>query len=109
TLTLSVSLLMIRRPPRSTLFPYTTLFRSDVGLLSASKPEILNSCFSGSRRVVMLKTAPVGAPLLPKRSTGVGMLTTRTGTGGVTEFGALERISLGLNREDSQGFVDERV
>src|SRR2546426_12645629 len=24
--------LMIRRPPRSTLFPYTTLFRSDVAL-----------------------------------------------------------------------------
>src|SRR2546422_4597211 len=24
--------LMIRRPPRSTLFPYTTLFRSPVGL-----------------------------------------------------------------------------
>src|SRR3712207_7810168 len=23
--------LMIRRPPRSTLFPYTTLFRSDIG------------------------------------------------------------------------------
>src|SRR2546430_5370441 len=26
---------MIRRPPRSTLFPYTTLFRSSGGLLSA--------------------------------------------------------------------------
>src|SRR3712207_7086322 len=26
-----VYFLMIRRPPRSTLFPYTTLFRSDVG------------------------------------------------------------------------------
>src|SRR2546430_11950135 len=26
--------LMIRRPPRSTLFPYTTLFRSVIGLLS---------------------------------------------------------------------------
>src|SRR6516162_10763301 len=26
--TLSISFLMIRRPPRSTLFPYTTLFRS---------------------------------------------------------------------------------
>src|SRR3712207_8598801 len=26
---------MIRRPPRSTLFPYTTLFRSTVGALSA--------------------------------------------------------------------------
>src|SRR2546430_13703893 len=25
---------MIRRPPRSTLFPYTTLFRSGVGALS---------------------------------------------------------------------------
>src|SRR2546427_6349991 len=25
---------MIRRPPRSTLFPYTTLFRSDCGLPS---------------------------------------------------------------------------
>src|SRR2546421_8932498 len=26
---------MIRRPPRSTLFPYTTLFRSALGLLQA--------------------------------------------------------------------------
>src|SRR3712207_7792029 len=26
---------MIRRPPRSTLFPYTTLFRSDAGRLFA--------------------------------------------------------------------------
>src|SRR3712207_7799435 len=26
---------MIRRPPRSTLFPYTTLFRSAVGILAA--------------------------------------------------------------------------
>src|SRR5690554_7102856 len=30
---------MIRRPPRSTLFPYTTLFRSDI-------PMILDLCFS---------------------------------------------------------------
>src|SRR3712207_8910582 len=27
---------MIRRPPRSTLFPYTTLFRSQGGVLTAS-------------------------------------------------------------------------
>src|SRR5256886_7759516 len=27
---------MIRRPPRSTLFPYTTLFRSDLGPLTAA-------------------------------------------------------------------------
>src|SRR5947209_11769177 len=28
---------MLRRPPRSTLFPYTTLFRSDVAQLGAEK------------------------------------------------------------------------
>src|SRR2546429_3793746 len=30
--------LMIRRPPRSTLFPYTTLFRSRVGTLRFAHP-----------------------------------------------------------------------
>src|SRR2546427_9170374 len=33
---------MIRRPPRSTLFPYTTLFRSDV--------EVFRQLFDGQRR-----------------------------------------------------------
>src|SRR3712207_7472388 len=31
--------LMIRRPPRSTLFPYTTLFRSVIGPLPASRMQ----------------------------------------------------------------------
>src|SRR2546422_7487829 len=31
---------MIRRPPRSTLFPYTTLFRSDHGCYSVKLPPI---------------------------------------------------------------------
>src|SRR2546428_2926917 len=30
---------MIRRPPRSTLFPYTTLFRSHLGRLNVDLPE----------------------------------------------------------------------
>src|SRR3989454_8485861 len=30
---------MIRRPPRSTLFPYTTLFRSGFGFVTMSTPE----------------------------------------------------------------------
>src|SRR3712207_8896383 len=30
---------MMRRPPRSTLFPDTTLFRSDDGLFEADEPE----------------------------------------------------------------------
>src|SRR2546428_9541639 len=29
---------MIRRPPRSTLFPYTTLFRSEGGVLASEGP-----------------------------------------------------------------------
>src|SRR5258705_9324260 len=31
---------MIRRPPRSTLFPYTTLFRSLLGVLREREPEL---------------------------------------------------------------------
>src|SRR5689334_24659464 len=31
---------MIRRPPRSTLFPYTTLFRSLVDALGAGPPRV---------------------------------------------------------------------
>src|SRR5712664_4327793 len=34
-----VFFLMIRRPPRSTLFPYTTLFRSSIGTLTLSSPR----------------------------------------------------------------------
>src|SRR2546430_12502416 len=30
---------MIRRPPRSTLFPYTTLFRSDVSMGGVLEPQ----------------------------------------------------------------------
>src|SRR5438132_7913639 len=37
--------LMIRRPPRSTLFPYTTLFRSRPGSTNPAEPDE-----SGSRR-----------------------------------------------------------
>src|SRR2546426_8451609 len=32
---------MIRRPPRSTLFPYTTLFRSAIGSLRVGQPAEL--------------------------------------------------------------------
>src|SRR3712207_8608199 len=34
---------MIRRPPRSTLFPYTTLFRSGVEMLAKGVPIIGNA------------------------------------------------------------------
>src|SRR2546430_6314111 len=45
---------MIRRPPRSTLFPYTTLFRSRVGCRPPAPPP----CWRHHRRVrVLLRDA----------------------------------------------------
>src|SRR6266513_3603553 len=35
--------LMIRRPPRSTLFPYTTLFRSPRPLSASPSPRLVSS------------------------------------------------------------------
>src|SRR2546430_3318955 len=57
---------MIRRPPRSTLFPYTTLFRSHVGRLAAAAVWWLDTVKSGSRILVACSSpspgngAPIG-------------------------------------------------
>src|SRR3712207_7295646 len=49
---------MIRRPPRSTLFPYTTLFRSHARSLRPSSDEvyILLLAFRNARRVLSQET-----------------------------------------------------
>src|SRR3712207_8804017 len=49
---------MIRRPPRSTLFPYTTLFRSGRrrGRLGAAVPGLADAQFSVLRDQVMTMT-----------------------------------------------------
>src|SRR5438309_8505211 len=44
---------MIRRPPRSTLFPYTTLFRSRVVTLAPFLTEIVYQVGSGARLVAV--------------------------------------------------------
>src|SRR2546422_7125145 len=41
---------MIRRPPRSTLFPYTTLFRSELGGLQGSENCFAQQSLAGIRR-----------------------------------------------------------
>src|SRR3712207_9124234 len=51
--------LMIRRPPRSTLFPYTTLFRSTAGL-AGCKP----------REVFLASTGVIGERLPTEKLTG---------------------------------------
>src|SRR5690554_7785147 len=43
---------MIRRPPRSTLFPYTTLFRSNIGISQSTFSVKVLNLFSRSRERV---------------------------------------------------------
>src|SRR5258708_26504039 len=46
---------MIRRPPRSTLFPYTTLFRSTLnGMQQASDPYPLQANLALIRRILWI-------------------------------------------------------
>src|SRR5690348_17906532 len=52
---------MIRRPPRSTLFPYTTLFRSLASLQGQGQPP----CVRGALRSA-LPTSPVESPEHPE-------------------------------------------
>src|SRR2546425_8003990 len=52
---------MIRRPPRSTLFPYTTLFRSGRGRSGPSPP---------SRRAPRREGAPLPSRAPPRRRAG---------------------------------------
>src|SRR5256884_6664513 len=60
---------MIRRPPRSTLFPYTTLFRSPALESSTSKPcgHPRNSR-SSQRRERKRLVLPLAATRVPRRS-----------------------------------------
>src|SRR5256885_12819926 len=49
---MSFFFLMIRRPPRSTLFPYTTLFRSDRAWVRGDGPHLVDS--TGARYLDLL-------------------------------------------------------
>src|SRR5258708_18594537 len=51
---------MIRRPPRSTLFPYTTLFRSLTPIRARGRPRYV-------ARVVVVEQPPAVALRLPDR------------------------------------------
>src|SRR5256886_8175322 len=66
---------MIRRPPRSTLFPYTTLFRSPFGpgLLGASRVGTPHSNSDSLRRFVIGTAGHIdhGKTALVKALTGV--------------------------------------
>src|SRR3989442_3823521 len=58
---------MIRRPPRSTLFPYTTLFRSSDGRQGPDRPLVVRPGDIGRRRGASDVSARLGR-LGPGRS-----------------------------------------
>src|SRR5256886_14699873 len=60
---------MIRRPPRSTLFPYTTLFRSEF-LFRLAGIGVLNLLLSGDNALVIA----LAVRALPKRQRVLGQI-----------------------------------
>src|SRR2546422_6351149 len=58
---------MIRRPPRSTLFPYTTLFRSDGQHDPQDLPAVLGTAQSAPRAIVIGSRLAAPDALAPDR------------------------------------------
>src|SRR5690349_23491934 len=73
---LSFFFIMIRRPPRSTLFPYTTLFRSvgvgDEDLVEPGGEQLLDQAGRGHRGVdvTVARRTPLQAGVLGPRHRG---------------------------------------
>src|SRR3712207_8870691 len=67
---------MIRRPPRSTLFPYTTLFRSQdpVGLRGRVDRGVHEPADAGGRQAGLGRRERAGLKALAFREAGVGAL-----------------------------------
>src|SRR3712207_8554457 len=57
--------LMIRRPPRSTLFPYTTLFRSPLDRLEEREEHVLDEVFGVGAALEPLAGEREQPPLVP--------------------------------------------
>src|SRR5256885_9598588 len=63
--------LMIRRPPRSTLFPYTTLFRSKRAGVPLAELLRLTDCRAGSRLSLAARRDSLFAPPRSPEDAGV--------------------------------------
>src|SRR2546430_4485808 len=79
---------MIRRPPRSTLFPYTTLFRSYVGC------GVLSSAMAMDKVVAKQLLAAAGLPL-------VASVAMRHGVGGEATDGRSEEHTSELQSQSN--------
>src|SRR5258707_11835774 len=59
--------LMIRRPPRSTLFPYTTLFRSPLPWVTKALKQTQRACLRASFEIKYLTAALSGGAISARR------------------------------------------
>src|SRR2546422_9163852 len=81
---------MIRRPPRSTLFPYTTLFRSDHGCYSVKLPPIRARVRIACAKLLVLSCLIVACyravPVMPIPAKNIGPGPIVQDTAGVMAF-----------------------
>src|SRR5256885_12150130 len=85
---------MIRRPPRSTLFPYTTLFRSDgalVGGRAAQAPR------EGSGQGLLEAPRP-----RPRRRAAAALRRARAGPAHADQRGRAPRLERGRDRKSTR-------
>src|SRR2546430_12650440 len=86
---------MIRRPPRSTLFPYTTLFRSRFRERFDAPMAVLHSALTDHERLLAWREAFSGRAHI--------VLGTRSGVyAPVPQLGLIDRKSTRLNSSHSQ-------
>src|SRR3712207_7430502 len=79
--------LMIRRPPRSTLFPYTTLFRSTAGALRAFHSD--RTTVESDNLLDHIEADPHPAHILPRSVAGT--------VESLKQVGLIDRKSTRLN------------
>src|SRR5260370_32162178 len=90
--------LMIRRPPRSTLFPYTTLFRSLLKVIGIIKVEV-QGCSANARDVGLRGGIIHGWLLVRPRLRILAAIPAQVSTGGQNglPLGGRDRKSTRLN------------
>src|SRR3989454_7863986 len=96
---------MIRRPPRSTLFPYTTLFRSQRPRLRPLRHPVVSLPDASARRAA-------GERGVPARQRGAGVVTAELtagagGAGGDDTLGGYQRVherAPAVGGTDGQGY-----
>src|SRR2546430_14477151 len=107
---------MIRRPPRSTLFPYTTLFRSRLHLLGCGHTPKLG-CSAGSTAPVLQRdsgrsriVAPLRrSPAWFARATAGGTMMQRTQALHLAPLLATTLVALACEKQIGRASCRERV